>query len=71
LTTGSILGLAQIGFAVASGILIDTFIVRTVLDPALATLFGRWTWWPGEIARSALEQSDLQPAPLSEPSGLD
>jgi len=71
LTTGSILGLAQIGFAVASGILIDTFIVRTVLDPALATLFGRWTWWPGGIARVAPECGDLQPAPLSEPSGLD
>ncbi len=46
---GSILGLAQIGFAVSIGILIDTFVVRTILDPALATFFGKWTWWPGGV----------------------
>ncbi len=46
---GSILGLAQIGFAVSVGILIDTFVVRTILDPALASFFGRWTWWPGRV----------------------
>lgn len=50
---GSILGLAQIGFAVSVGILIDTFVVRTILDPALATFFGKWTWWPGGIANFA------------------
>lgn len=48
---GNILGLAQIGFAVSVGILIDTFIVRTVLDPALAVFFRRATWWPGGIDR--------------------
>lgn len=50
---GDILGLAQIGFAVSVGILIDTFVVRTVLDPALAAFFGRWTWWPGGVAAQA------------------
>jgi len=25
--------------------------VRTVLDPALAAFFGRWTWWPGSVVR--------------------
>jgi RND superfamily putative drug exporter len=47
--TGEILGLAQLGFAVAVGVLIDTFVVRTVLVPALTTLFGRWAWWPGGV----------------------
>lgn len=47
--TGEILGLAQIGFAVSVGILIDTFVVRTMLDPALASFFGKWTWWPGGV----------------------
>lgn len=46
---GNILGLAQIGFAVSVGILIDTFVVRTILDPALAAFFRRATWWPGGI----------------------
>ena len=50
--SGEIRGLVEVGFAVAFGVLIDTFIVRTILDPALATLFGRWTWWPGGVPKA-------------------
>ena len=49
---GEIAFLAQLGFAVAVGVLIDTFVVRTILDPALAAFFGRWTWWPGRVPGS-------------------
>ncbi len=52
LMSGQIAGLREMGFAVAVGVLIDTFVVRTVLDPALATLFGRWTWWPGKVPKA-------------------
>ncbi|HEX3050969.1 MAG TPA: MMPL family transporter [Aggregatilineaceae bacterium] len=52
MVTGEILGLAEVGFAVAIGVLIDTFVVRTMLDPALATFFGRWTWWPGGVPKA-------------------
>ena len=38
--------LFQIGLAVAIGVLIDTFIIRAVLVPALASIFGEWNWWP-------------------------
>ena len=38
--------LMQLGFAVAVGVLIDTFITRTLIVPALVALFGRWNWWP-------------------------
>ncbi|MEI6308671.1 MAG: MMPL family transporter [bacterium] len=38
--------LMQIGLAVALGVLIDTFLVRSLLVPALAALLGRWNWWP-------------------------
>ncbi|MBN1191235.1 MAG: MMPL family transporter [Dehalococcoidales bacterium] len=38
----------QIGATVAIGILIDTFIVRALLVPAIASLLGRWNWWPGK-----------------------
>lgn len=41
-----ILGLVQIGFAVTVGILLDTFVVRTALVPAIAVLLGRYSWWP-------------------------
>jgi RND superfamily putative drug exporter len=52
LMAGEIKFLAEIGFAVAFGVLVDTFVVRTVLDPALAALFGRWTWWPGGVPKA-------------------
>jgi RND superfamily putative drug exporter len=77
LMTGEILGLAQIGFAVSVGILIDTFVVRTILDPALATFFGRWTWWPGRIEIKPQSDDDsisTSPMPKSSPplsSGAD
>jgi RND superfamily putative drug exporter len=68
--SGDILGLAQIGFAVSVGILIDTFVVRTVLDPALASFFGRWTWWPGRLAPAApepLAASDVEAHGIPQP----
>jgi RND superfamily putative drug exporter len=36
----------QIGTAIVIGVLIDTFIVRAILVPAIAVLVGRWSWWP-------------------------
>jgi RND superfamily putative drug exporter len=61
---GEIQFLAQLGFAVAMGVLIDTFVVRTILDPALAALFGRWTWWPGGVPGGG-ESRATAPAPLA------
>jgi len=64
LMAGEIKFLSQVGFAVAFGVLVDTFIVRTILDPALAALFGRWTWWPGGIPRAPRARPGV-PAPAS------
>jgi RND superfamily putative drug exporter len=44
--------LAEIGFTVAFGVLMDTFLVRSVLVPALATDIGRRIWWPSRLARA-------------------
>ena len=38
--------LRQIGFGVTVGILIDTFVVRSLLVPAATMLLGRWAFWP-------------------------
>jgi RND superfamily putative drug exporter len=44
-STSSISFIQQIGVATAAGVLIDAFIVRTLLVPSLMALLGRWNWW--------------------------
>ncbi|OZE25066.1 hypothetical protein CH256_19555 [Rhodococcus sp. 05-2254-6] len=41
--------LTQLGIIVGLGILLDTFVVRTVVIPALFTLIGPGIWWPNRI----------------------
>jgi len=52
LMTAPLLILFQVGFAVALGVLIDTFVVRSILVPALAAVFGEWSWWPSRRRRA-------------------
>ena len=44
-----LLDLMQLGIAVAVGVLMDTFITRTLIVPAIIKLLGRWNWWPNDI----------------------
>ncbi len=39
----------DIGIALALGILMDTFLVRTLLVPSTVVLLGRWNWWPSKL----------------------
>lgn len=46
----------DIGFGLAFGILMDTFLVRTLLVPSIVVLLGRWNWWPtkhGSLAEAS------------------
>jgi putative drug exporter of the RND superfamily len=42
----SITSMVQAGFVIGIGLLVDTFIVRTITVPALAVLIGNANWWP-------------------------
>ena len=43
----------DIGYGLAVGIIMDTFVVRTVLVPCTVVLLGRWNWWPSKLHMDA------------------
>ena len=45
--------LQQFGFAVTLGILLDTFVVRSLLVPSIAVILGRHNWWPSRRAHAS------------------
>jgi RND superfamily putative drug exporter len=49
----------QIGFGIAGGILMDTFLVRTLMIPSMVVLLRRWNWWP---SRPAIEPTPVRKA---------
>jgi len=60
--------IAEIGFAVAFGVLLDTFIVRSVLVTALNLDVGRHIWWPSSLARKEdvdLGEVEAEPAAVT------
>ncbi len=44
----------QGGFMIGVGILLDTFVVRTITVPAIAALVGKANWWPSKAAGGRL-----------------
>lgn len=52
LMSGSVTTLVQLGFTVGVGLLLDTFVVRTMVVPAFAALVGPRLWWPAKVERA-------------------
>ena len=59
--------LAQMGSTIAIGLLVDTFVVRAFLMPSIATLLGRWFWWP-QVVYPRGDHHFLKPQPPPPPS---
>ena len=63
-----LIALTQLGIIVGLGILLDTFVVRTVVIPALFTLIGPAIWWPAFHAKD-IERGGEVPDVLNPPGG--
>jgi putative drug exporter of the RND superfamily len=54
----------DIGLGLALGILMDTFLVRTLLVPSTVVLLGRWNWWPSRLRQD--ETAEVAGPPLGD-----
>ena len=52
----------DVGFGLAIGVLMDTFLVRTLLVPSTVALLGKWNWWPGQVLEAPAEPPPPGPA---------
>lgn len=59
-STSSIPFIQQIGIATAAGVLIDAFVVRTLLVPSLMALLGKWNWWSPRPLRRLHERIGIE-----------
>ncbi len=59
--------LLEIGTVVAFGVLVDTFVVRSMLVPAIISVVGDRSWWPSRLAKTAPAEAELEAPRRKEP----
>ncbi|NUK04802.1 MMPL family transporter [Streptomyces lunaelactis] len=63
-----LVAMVELGFVVAVGVLLDTFLVRTYLVTSASVVLGRRVWWPGGLSRGVPDPAPQTPARLDVPA---
>jgi RND superfamily putative drug exporter len=58
-----IVPLRELALMMTIGVVLDAFVVRSLLAPALVTAFGRFGGWPG--SELAVDEDDVEPEPAA------
>lgn len=58
----------QLGTTIGVGLLVDTFIVRAFMTPAIAAALGRWFWWPQNVFTIIRKSAPTGPRTHTEPN---
>ncbi|CQD08804.1 MmpL5 protein [Mycolicibacterium conceptionense] len=56
MAVSSLIVIGQVGTTIGLGLLFDTLVVRSLMTPSIATLLGRWFWWPQRVRQRPLPQ---------------
>jgi putative drug exporter of the RND superfamily len=60
--------IVDVGVGLALGVLMDTFLVRTLLVPSAVVLIGRWNWWPSRLCRLRPDRAATAALPPDRPA---
>ncbi|BBX85407.1 MMPL/RND family transporter [Mycolicibacterium aubagnense] len=60
--------IGQVGTTIGLGLLFDTLVVRSLMTPSIASLLGRWFWWPQRVRQRPIPQP--WPKPVQRESEL-
>ncbi len=52
--------LIQFGFLLCIAVIIDTFVIRTVLVPAIMSIAEKWNWWPSKKPEPTKDENDIE-----------
>ena len=62
MAVSTLITIGQVGTTIGLGLLFDTLVVRSLMTPSIATLLGRWFWWPQRVRERPVPSPWPQPA---------